>query len=105
MGAEKTLRAHGIFTSKLQKGELSILPQSECEIQSTQICAANEKTKTDSCRGDSGGGLFINSGDYPGQSFSNVHVQVGVVSYGSNVCGDTQVSIQRWGSSFPGSRK
>jgi len=86
--AEKTLRNHGIFTSKLQKGELTILPHSECEIQSTQICAGNEKTKTDSCRGDSGGGLFINSGDYPGQSFGNVHVQVGLVSYGSKLCGD-----------------
>jgi len=85
---EKTLQEHGIYTEKLQKGELTILPQSECEIQSTQICASNEKKKTDSCRGDSGGGLFINSGDYPGQSFGNVHVQVGVVSYGSRLCGD-----------------
>lgn len=72
---------HGIYTRKLQKGEFDILPPSECDmITSTQICAGNDKTKTDSCLGDSGGGLFINSGVYPGQSFGNVHVQVGVVS-------------------------
>jgi len=85
---KKTLQEHGIYTEKLQKGELTILPQSECEIPSTQICASNEKKKTDSCSGDSGGGLFLNSGDYPGQSFGNVHVQVGLVSYGSRLCGD-----------------
>merc|ERR1719450_415499 len=50
---QRKLEIHGIFTKKLQKGELTILPQSECEIISTQICAGNEKTKTDSCRGDS----------------------------------------------------
>ena len=81
---------HRIYITKLQKGELNILPPSECDkITSTQICAGNDKTKTDSCRGDSGGGLFINSGDYPGQSFGNVHVQVGVVSFGSRLCGDS----------------
>ena len=87
--SQTVLQKHGIFTTNLQKGELQVKPQSECgKISSTQICAGNEVTKTDSCRGDSGGGLFINSGDYPGQSFGNVHVQVGVVSYGSKLCGD-----------------
>jgi len=86
---QQILENNGIFTTKLQKGELTILPQSECEIQSTQICASNEKKKTDSCRGDSGGGLFINSGDYPGQSFGNKHVLVGVVSFGPKLCGDS----------------
>jgi len=87
--SQTVLQKHGIFTTNLQKGELQVKPQSECgKISSTQICAGNEITKTDSCRGDSGGGLFINSGDYPGQSFGNVHVQVGLVSYGSKLCGD-----------------
>jgi len=84
------LQKHGIFTTNLQKGELQVKPQSECgKISSTQICAGNEITKTDSCRGDSGGGLFINSGDYPGQSFGNKHVLVGVVSFGPKLCGDS----------------
>ena len=86
---------HGLSTKKLQKGQVTIHSMLECrkaypkkEIQSSQLCARDPVTKTDSCRGDSGGGLFINSGDYPGQSQGNVHFQVGVVSYGTQLCGD-----------------
>ena len=30
----------------------------------------------------------MDSGDLSGQSFGNVHVQVGLVSYGTTLCGD-----------------
>eukprot|EP00091_Calanus_sinicus_P000768 TRINITY_DN10706_c0_g1_i1.p1 TRINITY_DN10706_c0_g1~~TRINITY_DN10706_c0_g1_i1.p1 ORF type:complete len:142 (-),score=19.56 TRINITY_DN10706_c0_g1_i1:209-634(-) len=70
----------GLSTKTLQKGRVTIHPMSECrmaypkrEIQSSQLCARDPVTKTDSCRGDSGGGLFMYSGDYPGQSEGNVH--------------------------------
>ena len=32
---------------------------------------------------------MVDSGDYPGQSQGNIHVVVGVVSYGSRLCGDS----------------
>jgi len=87
---------HGLQTTMLQKGEIQIHPYSKCKnIDSSQLCANNDKTKTDSCRGDSGGGLFIHSDDYPGQSFLNVHVQVGVVSYGRRLCGDSPAVYTR----------
>jgi len=89
-GVREVFDKHGLFTTKLQKGDIQIHPKSKCrDIESSQLCANNGRTKTDSCNGDSGGGLFIHSNDYPGQSFLNVHVQVGVVSYGSRVCGDS----------------
>jgi len=87
---------HGLYTTKLQKGEIQIHPKSKCgNVGSSQLCANNDRTKTDSCKGDSGGGLFIHSDDYPGQSFLNVHVQVGVVSYGSRLCGDSPAVYTR----------
>jgi len=95
-GVREVFQKHGLFTTKLQKGEIQIHPKSKCgNIDSSQLCANNDRTKTDSCNGDSGGGLFIHSGDYPGQNFLNVHVQVGVVSYGSRVCGDSPAVYTR----------
>jgi len=92
----------GLQTSKLQKGEIQIHPYSKCKnIDSSQLCANNDRTKTDACRGDSGGGLFIHSDDYPGQSFLNVHVQVGVVSYGSRLCGDSPAVYTRVDNFIP----
>ena len=93
---------HGLFTTKLQKGEVQIHPKSKCgNIDTSQLCANNDRTKTDSCHGDSGGGLFIHSDDYPGQSFLNVHVQVGVVSYGSKLCGDSPAVYTRVDNFIP----
>ena len=88
---------YGLSENKLQKGNLLIRSMSECrktnptkEIHSSQLCASGEAgTGTSSCHGDSGGGLFIHSNHYPGQSQGNVHVQVGVVSYGERLCGDS----------------
>jgi len=93
---------HGLQTTMLQKGEIQIHPYSKCgNIDSSQLCANNDRNKTDSCRGDSGGGLFIRSDDYPGQSFLNVHVQVGVVSYGSRLCGDSPAVYTRVDNFIP----
>jgi len=92
----EVFRKHCLFTTKLQKGEIQIHQNSKCgSIDSSKLCANNDRTKTGSCRGDSGGGLYIHSDDYPGQSFLNVHVQVGVVSYGSRVCGDSPAVYTR----------
>jgi len=90
----------GIFSNNLQKGQLPIQPLSKCtrgskELQSSQLCAGGGDTHTDSCLGDSGGGLFVDSGDYPGQSVGNVHVQVGLVSHGPTLCGDTPAVYTR----------
>lgn len=88
--SDQNSRGESLYATKLQKGDIQIHPKSKClNIESSQLCANNDRTKADSCLGDSGGGLFIHSDDYPGQSFLNVHVQVGVVSYGSRLCGDS----------------
>ena len=87
----------GLKTNKLQKGNMPIQPLEQCmkayprkEIQSSQLCAGADKlnSKTGSCKGDSGGGLFVDSGEHSGQSSGNRHVQVGLVSYGAQLCGD-----------------
>eukprot|EP00092_Neocalanus_flemingeri_P074842 GFUD01092617.1.p1 GENE.GFUD01092617.1~~GFUD01092617.1.p1 ORF type:complete len:429 (-),score=79.17 GFUD01092617.1:100-1344(-) len=88
---------NGVRTPILQKGQLTIQPLSMCQeayprypITSSHLCAHDDQGHTDSCNGDSGGGLFVNSGDYAGQSEGNVHVLVGVVSYGAPwLCGDS----------------
>eukprot|EP00092_Neocalanus_flemingeri_P005519 GFUD01005949.1.p1 GENE.GFUD01005949.1~~GFUD01005949.1.p1 ORF type:complete len:403 (+),score=68.04 GFUD01005949.1:132-1340(+) len=88
---------NGVRTPILQKGQLTIQPLSMCQeayprypITSSHLCAHDDQGHTDSCNGDSGGGLFVNSGDFAGQSEGNVHVLVGVVSYGAPwLCGDS----------------
>jgi len=90
------LDLHGVSTLLLQKGRIDIQPRERCNkvykkssVTTSHLCAGGGRTHTDSCRGDSGGGLMVDSGDYPGQSQGNVHVVVGVVSYGSRLCGDS----------------
>ena len=86
---------HGLSENKLQKGNVLIRSMSECRkafpmIHSSQLCALGKAdTHTGSCRGDTGGGLFVHFNQYPGQSQGNIHVQVGVVSYGERLCGDS----------------
>ena len=89
-------RQYGVLTTRLQKGRIPIQPKAMCSnaykqyaITTSQLCAGGGPGHTDSCRGDSGGGLFVHSGENPGQSQGNVHVLVGVVSTGSNLCGDS----------------
>ena len=104
---------HGLSENKLQKGNVLIRSMSECRkafpkkvIHSSQLCALGEAdTHTDSCRGDSGGGLFVHSNKYPGQSQGNVHVQVGVVSYGERLCGDSPGVYTRVDQFIPWIRK
>ena len=60
------------------------------EIETSQICAGGDQsTKTDSCNGDSGGGLFVDYGDHIGQGQGNVHILIGLVSYGRHLCGES----------------
>eukprot|EP00092_Neocalanus_flemingeri_P007512 GFUD01008109.1.p1 GENE.GFUD01008109.1~~GFUD01008109.1.p1 ORF type:complete len:397 (-),score=67.50 GFUD01008109.1:346-1536(-) len=88
---------NGVLTPILQKGLMTIQNPSLCQetyprypITSSHLCARDDQGHTDSCNGDSGGGLFVNSGDFAGQSEGNVHVLVGVVSYGAlGICGDS----------------
>ena len=104
---------HGLSENKLQKGNVLIRSMSECRkafpkkvIHSSQLCALGEAdTHTDSCRGDSGGGLFVHSNKYPGQSQGNVHVQVGLVSYGERLCGDSPGVYTRVDQFIPWIRK
>ena len=92
---ENIKRQHGVLTTKLQKGRVPIQPVAMCSetykqytMTTSQLCAGGDpRTYTDSCRGDSGGGLFVDSGDFKGQSDGNVHVLVGVVSFGAPLCG------------------
>jgi len=87
---------YGVDTVRLQKGRIQIQPRENCNIAykktavtTSHLCAGGGRSHTDSCRGDSGGGLMVDSGDHPGQSQGNVHVVVGVVSYGTRLCGDS----------------
>ncbi|XP_023176608.2 serine protease grass-like [Drosophila hydei] len=56
---------------------------SQRQVESTQLCAGT--LNRDSCRGDSGGPLFELTGLY---KESQKFVQFGIVSYGSQRCGD-----------------
>jgi len=87
---------YGVSTVRLQKGRIQIQPRENCNkaykknsVTTSHLCAGGGRSHTDSCRGDSGGGLMVDSGVYPGQSQGNVHVLVGVVSYGTRLCGDS----------------
>lgn len=83
--------------SILQVREVPIWSTSECKnkvydgnsITKDHLCAGGEKGGPDSCKGDSGGGLFIqkNTSNYV-EWKEYGYVQVGLVSYGSNVCGN-----------------
>ncbi|KAI3381949.1 hypothetical protein SNEBB_010914 [Seison nebaliae] len=69
------------FENNLQQVTVPILSQSECQRRligvTTNMFCAGENGK-DSCAGDSGGGAFVQSG--------NLWYQVGIVSYGDELC-------------------
>jgi len=80
----------GAYSAKQQKLEVPILDVCESGglnrtlvVSETQICAGGEEEK-DSCRGDSGGGLFWRS-DLTDNTQS--WYLLGIVSFGSKECG------------------
>ena len=73
----------------LQQVEINVLDDLECEglwdntiHRKAMICAADETSGQDSCQGDSGGPLLLLGKDAASD------VQVGVVSFGGDDCGD-----------------
>merc|ERR1712127_93055 len=89
--ATENINNFGVLSKKQQKLRVPILSASDCEgldwrrpVES-QVCAGGELGK-DSCSGDSGGGLYIqNTGN--GRD-SNPWCLIGIVSYGSKLCGN-----------------
>uniref|UniRef100_A0A336KBA9 CSON010536 protein n=1 Tax=Culicoides sonorensis TaxID=179676 RepID=A0A336KBA9_CULSO len=84
MGWGKT--EFGTFSSNLLKVEIPIVSALRCKIAwrqyytDTSLCAG--RVNRDSCSGDSGGGLWLND-----------KILVGVVSFGSEVCGSRKPGV------------
>merc|ERR1712012_752685 len=81
------LADYGVAARTLQKLDIPALNNETCTTKfggftprSTQLCAGGETGK-DSCKGDSGGGLFIQREQY------KPWFLIGVVSFGSKKCG------------------
>merc|ERR1712156_256420 len=81
------LAEYGVAARTLQKLDIPALDNETCTTKfggftprSTQLCAGGENGK-DSCKGDSGGGLFIQREQY------KPWFLIGVVSFGSKKCG------------------
>ena len=79
------LREFGVSETKLQSAGLNVQGINDCRrslgqplTEAQHLCARNEIR--DSCRGDSGGPLFITGGD-------SQYLQVGIVSFGPTNCG------------------
>ena len=77
----RDLKDFGVFKSRLQKVRLPLASNSECQriYGERYVCAGGEKGK-DSCNGDSGGPLVS-------AALDNVQFLLGIVSFGSSVCG------------------
>jgi len=93
----------GLGSRVLLKLQVPILSMEQCSAKSnrftpreTQICAGGDKGK-DSCRGDSGGGLFIQESE---QNKNTPWYLMGIVSFGSKECGNGRPGIYTRVSSF-----
>jgi Secreted trypsin-like serine protease len=84
-----------IFANVLQEVNLGYISNDECQhrgvpvVTDQMICAVDldEDGKTeDSCYGDSGGPMIL-SNSYPPAANHKKDIQVGIVSFGSKVCG------------------
>ena len=85
----------GVAKSILQKASLPVVPLTQCQgafsrrmVDGTHLCAGGVAGGADSCKGDSGGGLFVrkNTTNF-GELESSPYLLVGVVSFGSSQCG------------------
>jgi len=81
------LQDYGVASKSLQKLDIPVLGPEECSEKfagfkpiETQVCAGGELGK-DSCKGDSGGGLYIQREQY------KPWYLIGIVSFGSKKCG------------------
>ena len=71
-------------------------------VDETHLCAGGNKGE-DSCTGDSGGGLFSNmlkGSNGPDKSQNKRWEVVGIVSYGSVLCGDGKPGVYTRVSQF-----
>ena len=89
---------YGAAKRILQKASLPVISNQQCKdkmgdnrIGSDHLCARGEDGGADSCKGDSGGGLFIqrNTTGAASQAEKDSHpyLQVGIVSFGTLDCG------------------
>jgi secreted trypsin-like serine protease len=88
IGWGSTLRNSGGYPEHLQQVAVPIVAQKDCndhnsydgEITDRMICAGFDKTKKDSCDGDSGGPLIVRDED------GRWRLQAGIVSWGAAPC-------------------
>jgi len=87
LSVQGDLKENGVASKSLQKLAIPVLDPEECSVKfggfkpiSTQVCAGGELGK-DSCKGDSGGGLYIQREQY------RAWYLIGIVSFGSKKCG------------------
>jgi len=86
----------GAASTILQKLAIPVLSSRECtrkfgkfKPEDTQICAGGEEGK-DSCKGDSGGPLYLSGGVTPGEK---PWYLIGLVSFGARKCGNGKPGI------------
>jgi Trypsin len=76
---------NGTFSEDLKETSVSVVPFEQCNEyfgdlnNETVICAGTVDGSSDSCRGDSGGPLFISAST---ASSDNINIQIGLVSFG-----------------------
>jgi len=87
LSVQGDLKDYGVASRSLQKLDIPVLDPEECSEKfggfkpiPTQVCAGGELGK-DSCKGDSGGGLYIQREQY------KPWYLIGIVSFGSKKCG------------------
>jgi Trypsin len=80
---------NGTFSKQLKQASISVVPFDQCNSyfedlnNETTICAGALDGSNDSCRGDSGGPLFISSST---ATSNDIKLQIGIVSFGDG-CG------------------